>query len=296
METLEVAGHWWMPTRPDHKVPGILTFDLRKAGRLTLIGGLRTPEDLAVPEKIPDGSTLVTITEDLIEAAGNYGRLHGECEGRAFTLEGCFQLRSRGGFRSRPYEEIIHVNNVCDGVWFSGDEPAEGDMLTFTVNGLTEWVAQSGLVQTIFESPAEGQPWVKLEGRSLPKREAKLPGGGKATLHHRLSTDSPGTSASLAESFSLDLSYDDKVAVVDLLDTGSDLQDLVSLATDRSAQFGVVKAGHPDLPHGRRLFTVWSAWAALRKRRDEAAEATQPVLHPQRYRRHGGTCRVDEGS
>jgi hypothetical protein len=224
METLEVAGRWWMPTRPDHKVPGILTFDLRETGRLTLIGGLRTPQDLAVPEKMPDGSTLVTITEDLLAAAGKYGRLHGECEGRAFTLEGCFQLRSRGGLASRPYEEVIHVNNVFDGVWFSADEPAEGDMLDFTVDGLTEWVAQSGLVQTIFQSPAEGEPWVKLEGTSLPKREAKLPGGGKATLGHRLSTQSPGTSASLAESFSLEFAYNATVAVVDLLDTASDLQ------------------------------------------------------------------------
>ena len=49
METLEVAGLWWMPTRPDHKVPGILTFDLRKAGLLTLIGGLRTPRTAVTP-------------------------------------------------------------------------------------------------------------------------------------------------------------------------------------------------------------------------------------------------------
>jgi hypothetical protein len=108
---------------------------------------------------------------------------------------------------------------------------------------------------------------VRLEGTPLPTREAKLPGGGTATLGHRLSTDSPGTSASLVESFSINLAYDDKVAVVDLLDTGSDLQDLVSLATDRSAQFGVVKVAHPDVvgPDGRRFFTVWSAWAALRE-------------------------------
>jgi hypothetical protein len=41
---LEVAGSWWTPTTLDHKVPGILTSDPQKAGRLTLIGGLRTPE------------------------------------------------------------------------------------------------------------------------------------------------------------------------------------------------------------------------------------------------------------
>jgi hypothetical protein len=55
--------------------------------------------------------------------------------------------------------------------------------------------------------------------------------------------------------------------VPDLLDTASDIQDLVSLATDASAQFGFVKGSHPDLvaAHGREFFTVWSAWTALRK-------------------------------
>jgi hypothetical protein len=34
METLEVAGVWWMPSRRDHEVPGILTFDLQAGGLL----------------------------------------------------------------------------------------------------------------------------------------------------------------------------------------------------------------------------------------------------------------------
>lgn len=266
METLEVAGVWWMPSRRDHKVPGILTFDLQAGGLLRLIGGLRTPEDLAVPEKMPDGSTKITVTEDLLRAAGNYGRLHGECEGRSFTLEGCFQRSVRGAL-SAPYEEVIYANNVYDNVWFSADERAEGDALYFDVDGLTEWVALSGLVQTFYQAPADGEPWVKVEGVSLPQLEAELPGKGTVTLGQNLSTKSPGTSLSLTESFSFELVYNSNIAVLDLLDTASDIQDLVSLATDRSAQYGFVKGSHPDLvgAHGRRFFTVWSAWTALRK-------------------------------
>jgi hypothetical protein len=258
METLEVAGLWWMPTRPDHRVPGILTFDLRKAGRLTLIGGLRTPPDLA--ENFTDTST--------------YGRLHGECVRRSFTLEGCFQQNLRGA-PSAPDEQVIYVNNVYEDVWFSADETAEGDALHFDVDGLTEWVAQSGLAQTIRQSPADGEPWVKLEGVSLPNQEAELPGRGTVTLGHNLSTKSRDTSLSLTESFSIKLAYDSNVAIPDLLDTASDLQDLVSLATDRSAQYGFVRASHPDLmgPGGRRFFTMWSAWTAVRK------EGTKPLGH-----------------
>jgi hypothetical protein len=233
-----------MPTRPDHKVPGTLTFDLRKAGRLKLIGGLRTP----------------------LDGAGTYGRLHGKCGGRSFTLEGCFEQNLRGA-PSAPDEQVIYVNNVYQDVWFSADERAEGDALNFDVDGLTEWVARSGLVQTFCDSPADGEPWVKLEGVSLPKREAGLPGTGTVTLEQKLSTKGRDTSLSLTESYSFKLAYDSNVPVLDLLDTASDIQDLVSLATDGSAQFRFVEASHPDLvgPHSRGIFTVWSAWTALRK-------------------------------
>jgi hypothetical protein len=128
METLEVAGSWWIPGRLDHKVPGILTFDLKKAGRLRLIGGQR-------------------LADDFPDAASNYGRIHGEGAGRSFTLDGCFQ-QSRG-----LYEEVIYVNHVYDNVWFSADERAEGDGLYFDVDGLTEWVARSGLVRNRSRPP-----------------------------------------------------------------------------------------------------------------------------------------------
>jgi hypothetical protein len=137
--TLEVAGSWWTPTTPDHKVPGILTFDPQKAGRLTLIGGFRTPE------------------------GSSYGRLHGECEGRSFTLEGCFQQSVRGA-PSAPYGEVVYVNNVFENIWFSVGERAEADVLHFDLDGLTEWVAQSGLVQTVSQSSVAGKPWARLEG------------------------------------------------------------------------------------------------------------------------------------
>jgi hypothetical protein len=171
METLEVAGSWWMPRIPDHRVPGILTFDLRSAGRLKPIGGLRTPPDLA--KDSTDAST--------------YGRLHGQCEGRSFTLEGCFQLDLRGAPHA-PDEQVIYVNNIYADVWFSADEEAEADVLHFDVDGLTEWVGQSGLEQTFYQSPADGEPWVKLEGVPLPEREAELPGRGRVTLGQKLST------------------------------------------------------------------------------------------------------------
>jgi hypothetical protein len=257
-----------MPENPDHKVPGILKFAHDSGGRLTLIGGLRTPEDLAVPEATPGGGSQLRITDDLIQAAGTYGRLHGECDGRALTLEKCFQLRSRGSFFSRPYEEVIYVNHVYDGAWFTDDEAVAGDKLTFALDGLTEWVGLSGIGMTVFDKPDPGTPWVQLDGSSLAREEVSLDDGGRATLVHRLSTSQPGTSVSLKEGFVLSFEYEDKVAVEVLLDSASDVQDVVSIATDRSAQYQEIEVYHPDLVDDRERrhsFKVWSAWTALRQ-------------------------------
>jgi hypothetical protein len=69
-----------------------------------------------------------------------------------------------------------------------------------------------------------------------------LQGGDTVTLGQNLSTKGPGNSLSLTESFSCKLAYDGSVSIEDLLDTASDIQDLVSIATDRSAQYGSVQA------------------------------------------------------
>ena len=275
MDTLRAAGDWWMPEMADHKVPGVLKYDFSDAGRLTLIGGLRRPEHLAEPEPMPDGATRITVSQDLIEAAGNYGRLHGECEGKAYTLDGCFQLSSRGKMFGPTNEEVIYVNHVYQGVWFSADDEAAGDTLDFAVDGLSEWVAKSGMVLTVDHSPAEGEPWAELQATPLPDRKAALPGGGEATLSQRLSY-SFGNPASISESFGLRFRYPNTVAVEDLVDAASDIQDLVSIATDRSAQFGPVAVSRPDtVDHpGGGSFIVWSAWTALRKASDKPLRAS----------------------
>jgi hypothetical protein len=274
VESLEVAGFWWMPGNGDHRVPGILRFSLSSAGTLTLIGGLRRPEDLAEPEQTPDGGTKIVVTQDLIDAAGTYGRLYGECGGKAYTLEGCWQKSSRRGMFGPTYEEVIYVNNVYDGVWFEDGELAEGNALQFTLDGLAEFVAQSGLVAEVNHGAPVGEKWGELRGTGMPEQVANLPNHGQFTLSHHLSMDMPAASASIRESFSIRLEFQEKIFIPDLLETASDLQDLVSIATDRTSQFGKVSVSHPDchVEHeGKkydRPFEVWAAWTALR--RDDA--------------------------
>lgn len=48
LDEFEAGGFWWLPGREDRKVPGILTFDQERGGRLTLIGALMEVEEVGV--------------------------------------------------------------------------------------------------------------------------------------------------------------------------------------------------------------------------------------------------------
>jgi hypothetical protein len=271
VQKLRAVGTWWMPGNEDRKVPGILEFDLFDAGRLTLIGSLQHVADVATPEMQEDGSSVIKVTQDLLDSLGHYGRLHGLAEGRSFTLEGCFRLNSRNGLFGHADEETIYVNRAYDGIWFEGDEVAAGHKISFVVDGLYEWVAKSGITQVIRHPTPDGEPWVELHGRGLPKETAPLPEAGEASLGQRMTTSSPKSASTLTESFVIECRYDQKIAVEELLDTASDMQDLVTIATGRSAQYEEVKVFDADLADnavpGRKEglpFIVWSAWTALR--------------------------------
>ncbi len=267
MERLEVAGHWWLPENESNKVAGILTFDLRKGGQLALIGAFRRAVSAADRENLPAGVTAYSAERYVIDS--NYGRLHGLAGGKSFTLEGCFRQQTRGSF-GKPYEEKVYVNGVYEGIQIPDGEEASGDLLDFSVDGLSEWIARSGLSQIHHSGVPDGETCVELHGALVPLRVAPLPDEGEIRIGHRLNSQTPASSASLTESFSIQLRFPSKVPVEDLIDLASDFQDLVSIATGRTAQFGEIQVGHPEVfreVNGERFplkYTIWSAWTALR--------------------------------
>ncbi len=70
-DSFEARGGWWLPERPDHKIPGILTFSPQSGGELSLLGNLRSfLEEGERTEK--DGTVEISMTEAAMERAGTY--------------------------------------------------------------------------------------------------------------------------------------------------------------------------------------------------------------------------------
>ena len=89
----EVRGHWWLPEQSDHKVPGILKFSAERGAELELLGSFRSLLEFGERTE-GDGVVRVEMTEDALRLSGRYPRLHGQAQGKPYTLDDGFALRS----------------------------------------------------------------------------------------------------------------------------------------------------------------------------------------------------------
>lgn len=269
MENLRVHGFWWLPHRQDHKVPGVLEFGPEVAGKLTLVGALSNILDAVPEEPIEGGGTRKTVTVDILDAHGAYGRIHGQSGNKAYTLDNCFEMHSSAGLGSEPHEQIVYVNRVFEGVWYEVGEELSGDSVTFGAHGLVLWTGRSGVSDNLFAPADPGNPDVVVEGRNLESDAVKLVNGSSLVLRHHLVVNDVAPGLSVNEDFFLSVEYPTIQGADDLLDVASDIQDLVSIGIDRPAAFGQVSLSHPDLykerpgRHTGEAVTVYAAWTAV---------------------------------
>ncbi|MER6313481.1 HEPN domain-containing protein [Streptomyces sp. NPDC001581] len=252
MQEFEVHGQWWLPGQDQHKVPGTLRHN-ESGTLLTLLGALRPEVDIFTSD---DEAT--------------YPRLYGYAGGRPFTLEDCFQkqMSTQGGFTSGT----IFVNQVFKNFHFSRDEEIQAEGITFTPRYLNYWVNQQGISLTHrapnYENPDPDDPHVTLQGREIPPQAISL-FDGTLELRHRLYTSGDGLSSrKIRQRFYFRYEASKLLSTQELLYIASYVQDLVSIGTNRIAQFEEVTFIHPDARYSGpetpqrpiEFFARWHAW------------------------------------
>jgi ApeA N-terminal domain 1 len=110
----EVRGYWWLPDRIDHKVPGILKFSVDHGAELELLGSLRSLLELGDRTE-GDGFVRVDMTEDALQLSGRYPRLHGEAQGKPYTLVDCFATHSSWPVFGEGGSQVINVGRILRG-------------------------------------------------------------------------------------------------------------------------------------------------------------------------------------
>ncbi|WP_329552904.1 hypothetical protein [Streptomyces sp. NBC_00696] len=225
-DDFEVRGQWWLPGNKGSKIPGTLKKSETHGAELHLIGALDS-----------------RIGED-----GIYPRIHGLADGKPYTLEDCFRSFLRNG-----EAEKVRLQQIFRGAWYADNEEPDCDQVTTRPRYLTQWIGNQG-VRSDYIPPNElgdgknGKPVVILRATLQPKISRPLASGIIVNIHHGV-TEKPhtGTEQKIIEWREINLTFPEKVSTSDALAHMSDAQDLISIATGRTAEYDSVRFFHPDV-------------------------------------------------
>jgi hypothetical protein len=212
---LDVNGLFWLPSQPDNQVPGRLTFDPTDSGRLELTGGLGDPGFSTDP------------------SAPSVDRILGRAAGTDYTLTGCFQLHTSSSVLDWT-EQTIHVGQTIAGVAY--EQPAlTFDAVNFGLDNLIQWVDRSGMTEQFDDQR------FSLVCERLPPLTTELP-GLRLQLGQTSSMTGDGlTARTLTQDLRLHVELDEAQPLDEVIDLASDLQDLLSIATNQPAAFRSLK-------------------------------------------------------
>src|SRR5947207_5064196 len=142
----EVRGDWWLPAQSDHKVPGILKYSTDRGAELELLGSLRSLLEFGERTE-RDGVVQVSMTEDVLQSSSRYPRLHGQAEGKPYTLDDCFATRSSWPVFSDGGSQVISVGRILRWAIFEADEALEASAISFTTTYLNYWLSETGITE-----------------------------------------------------------------------------------------------------------------------------------------------------
>lgn len=266
-EELKAIGEWWLPHDPDNALPGVLTFTQEHGGELLLIGSFLSLLDLARERGV--------VTSNDMEASGNYGRICGSAQGKAYTLEGCFQTagnRVFGSVANRGTEhEIIHVNSLLRGMWLEPGEEPKAEALDVQILHLPYWVQRGGFGERRYLSgrTPQGEPDYTLTHSWEPTDEGHLRNGMTLSLDELITPSGDRiTSRTLTRDYRVRLAGDVK-HLDDFINPAVAIQQMVSIGVDRAATFESVQLHHPDVfdelrdqryPRPVEMYAQWLSW------------------------------------
>ncbi|MEU8674421.1 HEPN domain-containing protein [Streptomyces sp. NPDC048560] len=266
-------GDWWLPGSESKKVKGILTHSPEDGTTLRI-------HDSLAPDVSVHGIVL-----------GNQGAHHARIFGAAgnhlFSLENCSRTeRTSGHLNNSPETAAYNVGSFFRGVhWPNAMEPS-AESISGDLRYLTHWVDRSGIRSTHNRFDPDlgysaARPFASLDLVPQPKQSVPLDNGMTLLLYHNVKADAPSpTQSFLSEKYMARFASPSGVLPTsDLTDQISNLQDLVSIATGRTAEFdslsfrpsGSHALGRPDI---RTPIDFFARWLAL------DTSPTPHQLHP----------------
>ncbi|KAA5837086.1 hypothetical protein F1721_04495 [Saccharopolyspora hirsuta] len=231
-EAGEWAGLWWLPDKPDEKVPGVLRYDAEGGLLLSLIG---TFEDRIMTT----GSSGWT---EVHEGTRTWEVMHGVAELREITLLGCVPKSTRRTFGARvksPETQTMTAATAIVGAHVNGEEDAAFSMAEVSVDDLGLWAASS-VFEGFLGAPdgkidGTGRLSVKpVEGQSVVVDDTEYRLVHTHTLPY-FDQRKGGAVGRMRDTVSICVAPAEPFSLSAALQAASLVQDLISLATHRAA-------------------------------------------------------------
>lgn len=244
-EAFDLQGRWWLPEHEDNKVFGTFRWDPDTGGVLEAQGELRP---IVLKDNVLADGSVQKYRDRATRAEKQYPVIWGQVEQQAYTLLDAFRLSVRE-FDLDDSIERVHVNRLLEGAWFDNLDELEADRVVIDLRHLTGWVNQSGLsTEHPKNHDRDDDRFSIVIARNLPTLKVQH---GDTSVRFCQSLSEQGDhihELGIAQRWSLSLVLDEPRSLAPFMDTASDIQDLVSIAVGKTANFDNVCIQHPSLP------------------------------------------------
>ena len=136
-EAHEWSGHWWLPSAPDERIAGVLSFDPDEGLTLRLIGGWTLEDDTPTESGVVRDDRMPELP-----------LIHGMSAGQLITLVDVFITkieRFRVGFRGPADATTAHAMTAIVGCHLDDPDSTVFEGAIATIENLSSWSRLSGL-------------------------------------------------------------------------------------------------------------------------------------------------------
>ena len=140
-ENFKKSGYFWLPSTPDQKHPGTLSIS---------DGGIIDLEIVELSELVgSDSLNWESFDSDALNWEpifnNHFKRIVGHIETDEVTLDGCKFKEGFPNYRTGLSRSLLRVDRVFTGIKYDEDEILRFKILTFSVDGIDEWIGQANI-------------------------------------------------------------------------------------------------------------------------------------------------------
>lgn len=237
--SIELTGEWLLPGSSDHVVTGTASWNSASGGELVVLGSLSASTPAVDPLRWQE-------SDDKLRE-GQIGAIFGRVGGRELTLMNATPIGRTVSRPSGQLSERYHFMTFREGSHLPNAGSASFLNLSISLKHLATWIGRTALAYTHSERGADGDRWQAITASELPTIEFTT-SAGPAKFWHALEVPMRlYREEGFEEDWRLEVTGAIPLRVDAFLDVASDLQDLVSLASNDCAEFGPAYVNHSEV-------------------------------------------------